>query len=102
MSFLYTAREMQEALRELRIKPKEGKVTSQEAARILTWRAEREHNVSHTYTASAVRRHIQTGSLKVAEAVSARQNMYRVEDIFEVPLKPRKQKGEGTESKKAA
>lgn len=102
MSVLYTMREKQDALKELRIKPKEGKVTSQEAARILSWRAEREFGIKHEYTTSAVRRHIQTGSLTVAEAVSRRQNMYHVDDVFEVPLKPRRKGQEEMSPKEAA
>lgn len=91
MAVLYTPKQIQEVLKELRIKPINGRVTTQEAARILSWRAKSEHDIAHTYNASAVRRHIQTGNLK-AEAVSSRFNMYRVEDIFDLPLKPRRER----------
>ena len=89
MSVLYTPEEMQEILRELRIKPFDGKVTTQEAAKILTWRAKDEQGIDFEYNPSAVRRHIQLGNLK-PEPESTRFNRYRVEDIFELPLAPRR------------
>jgi hypothetical protein len=87
LAVLYTAREIQDALKTLRIKPIDGKVTTQEAARILSWRAKAEFGIDHQYHTSSVRRHIQMGNLK-AEQVSTRFNRYKVEDIFDLPLSP--------------
>lgn len=108
MAVLYTAKDIQEVLQELRIKPIEGKVTTREAARILSWRAKAEQGVIHDYPDSAVRRHVQQGNLKIAQQVNPRLNMYFVEDVFGLTLQPKRgigQKeahlGEG-KSKKAA
>lgn len=90
MPVLYTAKEIQEVLRELRIKPKEGKVNGREAAQILTWRAKKEQGIEHTYLDSAIRSHVKYGNLKVAEQVNSRFNLYRVEDIFDLSLSPRR------------
>ena len=93
MAVLYTAKQIQEILRELRIKPVEGKVTTREAARILTWRAKSEQDVQHDYPDSAVRRHVQQGNLKIAQQVNPRFNMYQVEDVFDLPLAPKRGAG---------
>lgn len=90
MPVLYTAKEIQEVLRELRIKPKDGKVNGREAAQILTWRAKQEQGIEHIYLDSAIRSHVKYGNLKVAEQVNSRFNLYRVEDIFDLNLSPRK------------
>ncbi len=71
MAILYTAKQIQEVLRELRIKPADGKVTTREAARILTWRAKAEH-------------------------------LYRVEDVFDLQLAPRRGIGQQKEAKEEA
>jgi len=98
---LYTPEEIQKALLSLRIKPKEGKVTSKEAARILTWRAKEEQGVEHEYLDSAVRRHVERGNLK-AHPVNARFNMYVVEDVFDLPLVPKRGIGQQKEVENAA
>ncbi|HEY7415049.1 MAG TPA: hypothetical protein VH593_07640 [Ktedonobacteraceae bacterium] len=91
MAVLYTPKEIQDVLRELRIKPVDGnKVTGKEAARILTWRAKAEQGIEHTYPDSAIRRHVERGNLKIAEQVNPRFNLYKVEDIFDLPLVPRR------------
>ena len=89
MAVLYTPEEIQEVLTTLRIKLKDGLVTTQEAAKILTWRAKAEQDIDFEYNASAVRRHIQLGNLKPVPE-SARFNRYKVEDVFELPLAPRR------------
>ena len=90
MAVLYTAKQIQEVLRELRIKPVEGKVTTREAARILTWRAKAEQGIEHNYPDAAVRRHVQQGNLKVAQQINPRFNMYDVVNVFELSLAPRR------------
>jgi len=103
MAVLYTAKEIQEVLQQLRIKPVGGKVTGREAARILTWRAKAEQGIHHVYPDSAVRRHVERGNLKIAEQKNARLNLYKVEDIFDLPLVPRRgiQQSEKNEKKAA-
>jgi hypothetical protein len=87
MAVLYTSKQIQDALRELRIKPVDGKVTTKEAASILTWRARAEQKIEHVYPEAAVRRHIQSGNLR-AYPMNTRFNMYKVEDVFDLPLVP--------------
>ena len=89
MAVLYTPEEIQAVLKELRIKPLSGGVTTREAARILSWRARAEYGVEHSYNESAVRRHVQSGNLKATQ-VSTRFNRYKVEALFDVPLAPRR------------
>ena len=90
MAVLYTARQIQEVLKELRIKPVDGNVTTREAARILTWRAKAEQGIDHNYPDTAVRRHVQQGNLKIAHQINPRFNMYRVEDVFDLSLAPKR------------
>jgi hypothetical protein len=89
MARLYTRKQMNEVLKELRIKPVEDRVTSQEAAAILSWRAKQEHQTDYTYTDRSVRRHVTLGNLKDIKRVSTRQSLYAIEEVFELPLKPR-------------
>src|SRR5260221_2032917 len=101
MGVMYTPEQMQATLIALRIKPKNGMVTGSEAARILTWRAEDEQGVKHRYLDSAVRRHVERGNIK-AYPVNARFNMYKVEDVFEIPLSPRRGRVPKSEQANAA
>jgi hypothetical protein len=101
LAVLYTPEEIQKALLKLRIKPKEGMVTGKEAARILTWRAKEEQGVEHDYLDSAVRRHVERGNLK-AYPVNTRFNMYKVEDVFDLPLVPKRGIGQQKEVESAA
>lgn len=89
MAVLYTPKQIQDVLRELRIKPVNEEVTTQEAARILTWRAEHEQGVKHIYPEAAVRRHVQSGNLK-AHPRNKRFNLYKVEDVFDLSLVPQR------------
>lgn len=89
MAYLYTPEEMQAALEELRIKPFRETVTSREAAKILTWRAKNEFGIDRTYNESAVRRHISLGNLQSVQPEKY-MNRYKVEDVFELPITPRR------------
>lgn len=89
MAYFYTSEEMQEALKEIRVKPFQGTVTSREAAKILTWRAKNEFGIDRTYDVSAVRRHISLGNLKSVQPEKY-MNRYNVEDVFELPITPRR------------
>lgn len=102
LAVLYTAKQIQDILRELRIKPIDGKVTTREAARILTWRAKAEQGVEHDYPDSAVRRHVQQGNLKIAQQVNPRFNMYRVEDVFDLHLSPKRGRGQQKKTEQEA
>lgn len=96
MAVLYTRKQIQDALKEMSIKPVDGMVTGQEAARILTWRAKHEQGITHEYLDSAVRRHVQRGHL-TPYPVNIRFNMYKVEDIFDLSLVPKRGIGQQKE-----
>jgi hypothetical protein len=85
---LYTQKEIQKALQELRIDPVDGNVSTKEAARILTWRATSEFGVPHIYPDAAVRSRVKGGHLTPATPGWA--NLYRVEDIFRLTLYPKR------------
>lgn len=90
MAVLYTRKQIQDALRELAIRPVDGNVTTKEAARILSWRAKHEEGIEHDYPESAVRRHVQQGNLRIAEKRNPRFNLFTAEDVFSLPLVPRR------------
>jgi|SRR5690348_6407170 len=89
MAFLYTPEDIQEVLQKLKIRPIRGMVSSQEGAKILTWRAKNEFGIDREYNAGTIRRHIQLGNLK-AEPENTRFNRYPVEAIFDLPITPRR------------
>jgi len=84
---LYTSEEIQDALRELRIDPVDGNVTTKEAADILTWRA-RKDGINHNYPETAIRSRVKRGTLKAAS--TGWSNLYRVEDIFRLSFYPKR------------
>jgi hypothetical protein len=90
MTVLYTHKQIQDILRDLRIKPKNGMVTTREAARILTWRAREEYCIEHEYPEAAVRRHVDQGNLKIAGKANKVSNLFRVEDVFELGIAPKR------------
>lgn len=89
MARLYQKSKINEVLKELEIKPVDNRVTSQEAASILTWRAKREHGIDYQYSDASVRRHVSLGNFKDVKQVSIRHSLYNVEEVFELPIKPR-------------
>lgn len=89
MAYFYTPGEIQAALQEIRVKPFRGTVTSREAAKILTWRAKNEFGIDRIYGVAAVRRHITLGNLKSVQP-ERYMNRYKVEDVFELPITPRR------------
>lgn len=94
MPVLYTKRQIHDALRELRIRPLEGRVNAEEAARILTWRAKAEQQIEHAYTPNNIRKH--KGKLdpihpiKIDGTTNDQTNLYRVERVFELNIKPQR------------
>lgn len=96
MACLYETKQREEILRSLRIKPIKGKVTGEEAARILSWRAREEQGVEHKYTSSILRRHVEQGNLeaypgtRLTDKGKSRKNLYDVEAVFELSIAPRR------------
>jgi len=89
LAVLYTPKDIHKALQDLRIDPINNTVTTKEAARILTWRASNE-GIEHDYPESAVRRRTQRGHLTPAPGSSDWAKLYRVEDVFKLPLYPKR------------
>ena len=90
MARLYTRKDIDVALKELRIAPQNGMVSGSEAARILTWRAKDEYDVEHTYDANSIRLHVRQGHFPLGsiEKPNKRNSLYKVEDVFRLPIHP--------------
>lgn len=87
MPIRYTEKER----KDLRIAPnKKGLVTAHDAATILTWRAWKEQKVRHEYTVDSIRGRVECGDLEIAEKLGPRRALYRIEDIFELTISPRR------------
>ena len=83
-------REKERILKELGIVPLNGMINSQQVAKILTKRAELETGTTHTYTSDAIRRRVNSKSLKVAMQLNKRMNLFLLDDAFTLELEPRK------------
>jgi hypothetical protein len=94
---LYTERDIQKVLKELRIAPVDGKVDGNEAAKILMWRARDEFGVERAYNSNAVRQQVRSGHFPegTVDETSGRKNLYKVEAVFVLPISPNRgvQKG---------
>jgi len=92
MPAFYTEKERKTALKQMHISPDSERVNSQEAAKILSWRAKEEYKVEHEYNATAVRKHAQRldarPAVKKDGSVNLRQNTYDVKKLFEVDILP--------------
>ena len=92
MPVLYTKREINEVLKELKIRAVEGRVNASEAARILSWRAKHEQGIGHTYTPNNVRKH--RGKLDAIHPIkedgseNTRANLYLAEKVFDLEIEP--------------
>jgi hypothetical protein len=86
----YTQEQKDSMLKALEIVPIDGMVDSQQAARILSKRAEDEIGEAHTYGNDAIRWRVKSGKLSVARAVNNRLNLFYVDDIFRLDLEPQK------------
>lgn len=86
----YTEQEIQQALEQLNIHPLEGMINSAEVARVLSYRAEREHHTRHQYTPADVRRKVDSKTLLIARRVNDRLNLFKTEDAFSADLQPQK------------
>ena len=101
MPVLYSKKEINDILRELKIRPVDGKVNGKEAASILTWRAQHEYkDNAREYTAQSVRRHVSLGNLTAhpvppKHGDESRYNLYDLNEVFSLPLAPKR----GTKSK---
>lgn len=93
MTRLYTLKRQQEVLKSLSIKPsKDGRITGQEAATILTWRAREEADIAHEYSPSILRRHVEQGNLIAYPGTrgKSRKSFYDVGAIFELSIEPKR------------
>lgn len=92
---LYTPKQRADILKVLSIKPVRGTVTGREAAAILSWRAKEEYKVIHQYDPSTLRRHVEQKNITPIK-ISEKKNAYKVEEVFELPIAPKRGKGTST------
>ncbi len=90
MSKTYTQQEKKAILKELDIAPLNGMVNSNQAAKIMSKRAEIETGERHSYGDDAVRWRIKSGKLNVALSMNKRLNLFNIDDIFALDLEPHK------------
>jgi len=90
MAKYYKPEEMYTALVNLGIQEKHGTINTQEAAKVLTWRAKAEYDVDNEYNVNAVRKRVATGALVPVGGVrqNSRYNTYKIEDVFTLPIFP--------------
>lgn len=91
MARLYTEDEISAVLKTLRIAPENGKVNAEEAARILSWRAKEEQELDYEYQADTIRQHVRYKHFEVGTIdPKVRGSRYPVEQVFKLPLAPRR------------
>lgn len=104
MPVLYSKRKIHEVLKELSIKTIDDRVNADEAARILSWRAQQEQGVSHTYTPNNIRKHRRgldpIHPPREDGTPNIRANLYRVEKVFELNIKPQRTNKGGSKKEK--
>lgn len=90
----YPPKKMKEILRDLHIQPdKEGYVSGNDAAHILSWRALFEFNIEYAYTAKSVRLQFSKGRPHHEQIKSegpTKRNWYPVQTIFSLEIAPRR------------
>ncbi len=94
MAILYTDRQIDRVLKELRIEPIDGKVDANEGARILTWRAKNEQGIDYAYKPVALRQHIRYRHFEEGSIdENSRGSRYPVRQVFRLPLAPKRATG---------
>lgn len=92
MPAFYTEKERKNALQQMHIDPSSERVSSAQAAKILTWRAQEEYRIAHEYDANAVRKHAKKldaqPAMKDDGTVNGRQNTYNTRKLFEIDIMP--------------
>jgi hypothetical protein len=83
-------------LKQLGINPVNDAINTKEAASVLTWRAKEELDTDFTYTETAVRKRVHSGSLIPVGGKNSksRYNTYKMEDVFALPLFPTRGSGQ--------
>lgn len=96
MARWYEPKHREEILRSLGIQAIRGRISGEEAARVLSWRAKEEQGVEHTYSSTILRRHAEKGNLRAYPATKltkdgvSRKNLYEAEDVFQLDIAPRR------------
>jgi hypothetical protein len=94
MARLYTEEDISKVLIELRIAPIDGKVDANEAACILSWRAREEQGLEYKYTSDAIRQHVRMKHFEEGSIDrSKRGSRYPVDQVFKLPLAPKRRMG---------
>lgn len=99
---IYTSEEIAQALKTLEIEPyRSNKVDSRQAAQILRWRSKQEYGEEHPYTPISIRRRVVSGDLH-PEPISDRLNIYDIDEVFSLVLRPKRASGARGRAKKKA
>lgn len=85
---LYTQSQIEGALESLRIVPEEGLLTFREAALILGWKSEQEHQVVHTYPPDHILWLVTKRGLRCDRSRGRNQGRVRVADVFALTICP--------------
>ena len=97
---IYTPEEITQILKALEIEPyRSNKVDSRQAARILQWRSKQEHGEEHPYTPTSIRSRVNAGDLHPVR-INERLNIYDVNEVFNLVLRPRRAIGARARAKK--
>jgi|SRR5580765_1165545 len=89
----YTQENIEQILKDLEIEPyRHNKVDSNQAAKILNWRAETEQGKKTNYTPISIRRRTAGGDLH-PEPISERLNIYDVVEVFALKIVPSRAAG---------
>jgi hypothetical protein len=103
MAILYTPEDISKVLLELRIDPVEGKVDANEAARILSWRAKAEQGLDYEYASDAIRQHVRANRFEAGSIDrNKRGSRYPVDQVFKLPIVPKRRMGRKPVRKNAA
>lgn len=86
----YSKEEKTAILKELGIIPLEDMIDNQQAARILSKRAEIEVGQQHIYKNDTIRWRIKNGLLPIAREINNRMKLVYVDDVFALEIEPQK------------
>lgn len=93
MARLYTTQEKMTALLELKIDARNNRVSGNEAARILSWRAKYERGIEHEYKVQTVLWHADKLG---ARLLSKRKHDYDLDLVFALDIEPSRGKQAST------
>jgi|SRR5579864_6035821 len=84
----YTEEEKTTIIQKLGINLLNGMLSGGQAAQVLSRRAEIEIGRVHKYREGTIRQHVKNGRLEIAQKVHDRLNLFKIDDVFALPLSP--------------